>query len=94
MVGVIYVCVDSVFGCFACLFDSFFNCFSWMFQHACLDTCCFECLIIKLYACVLYFCICPCSAQLTMFHMERRSRNTLITVIIIIINTKLHMQVT
>ena len=31
-----------------------------------------------LYTCVLYFCICPCSAQLSMFHMERRSRNTLI----------------
>ena len=38
-----------------------------------------------LYACVLYFCICPCSAQLSMFHMERRSRNTLIIIIIIII---------
>ena len=33
------------------------------------------------YACVLYFCICPCSAQLSMFHMERRSRNALITII-------------
>ena len=31
-----------------------------------------------LYACVSYFCICTCSAQLSMFHMERRSRNTLI----------------
>ena len=51
-----------------------------MFQHACLDTCCFECLIIKLYACVWYFCICPCSAQMSMFHMERRSRNTLIII--------------
>ena len=37
-----------------------------------------------LYACVLHFCICPCSAQLSMFHMERRSRNTLIIIIIII----------
>ena len=36
-----------------------------------------------LYACVLYFCICTCSAQLNMFHMERRSRNTLIIIIII-----------
>ena len=32
-----------------------------------------------LYACVLYFCICTCSAQLSMFHMERHSTNTLIT---------------
>ena len=31
-----------------------------------------------LYACVLYFCICACSAQMSMFHKERRSRNTLI----------------
>ena len=37
-----------------------------------------------LYACVLYFCICTCSAQLSMFHLERRSRNT-ITIIMIII---------
>ena len=37
-----------------------------------------------LYACVLYFCICTCSAQLSMFHMERRSRNTLIIIIITI----------
>ena len=37
-----------------------------------------------LYACVLYFCICTCSAQLSMFHMERRCRNTLIIIIIII----------
>ena len=45
-------------------------------------------LLSVLYACVLYFCICTCSAQLSMFHMERRSRNTLIittTIIIIII---------
>ena len=35
-------------------------------------------------ACVLYFCICICSAQLSMFRMERRSRNTIIIFIIII----------
>ena len=33
-----------------------------------------------LYACVLYFCICTCSEQLSMFHMERRSRSTLIII--------------
>ena len=55
---------------------------SWMFQHDYLDTCCFECLI---YACVLHFCIHTCSAQLSMFHMERHSRNTLIIIIITII---------
>ena len=32
-----------------------------------------------LYACVV-FCICTCSAQLSMFHMERRSGNTLIII--------------
>ena len=37
-----------------------------------------------LYACVFYFCICTCSAQLSMFHMEKRSRNMLIIIIIII----------
>ena len=37
-----------------------------------------------LYACVLYFCICTCSAQMNMFHMERRSRNTLIILILIL----------
>ena len=35
-----------------------------------------------LYACVLYFCLCTCSVQLSVFHMERRSRNTLIIIII------------
>ena len=32
-----------------------------------------------IYACVLYFCICTHSAQLGLFHMERRSGNTIIT---------------
>ena len=31
-----------------------------------------------LYACVLYFGICTCSEQLSMFHMERCSRNRLV----------------
>ena len=54
---------------------------SWIFQHDYLDTYCFECLICMYF---VYFCICTCSAQLSMFHMERRSRNTLIIIIIII----------
>ena len=33
-----------------------------------------------LYADALYFCICTCSAQLSMFHIERRSRNTLVII--------------
>ena len=36
-----------------------------------------------LYTCVLYFCICTCSAQLSMFHMERCPRNMLIIIIVI-----------
>ena len=48
-----------------------------MFEHDCLYTSCFG----VLYACVSYFCNCTCSAQLTMFHVERRYRNTLIIII-------------
>ena len=36
-----------------------------------------------LYAWILYFCICTCSVQLSMIHMERRFRNTLIIITII-----------
>ena len=53
--------------------------YAWMFQHDYLDTYCLS----VLYACILHFCICTCSAQLSMFHVERRSRNTLIIFIII-----------
>ena len=35
------------------------------------------------HACVLYFCMCTCSPQLIMFHVESRSRNTFIITIII-----------
>ena len=38
-----------------------------------------------LYAYVSYFCICTCSAQLSMFHMEKHSRNMLTIIFIIII---------
>ena len=34
-----------------------------------------------LYAYALYFCICTCSVQLGMFHMERLSGNTIIIII-------------
>ena len=51
--------------------------FNWMFEHDCLDKCCFGCLRCM----CLYYCICTCSAQLSMFHMERHSRNTLIILI-------------
>ena len=39
-------------------------------------------LVGVLCACVLYFCVCTCAAQLNMFHMERRSRNTIIIITI------------
>ena len=52
---------------------------NWLFQHDYLDTYCFERLICMCFV----FCICTCSAQLSMFHMERRFRNTLIIIIII-----------
>ena len=52
---------------------------SWMSKYDYLDTCCFERLI-----CVCFvFLYCTCSAPLSMFHMERRSRNTFIIIIII-----------
>ena len=84
MVGVIYVYVDMVFGfyvlfLFVCLFVVVFLVFfsellSWMFSVIIWA----PAVLSVLYACVLYFCICPCTAQLSMFHMEWRSRNTLI----------------
>ena len=42
---------------------------------------------VVLYACIWYFCICTCSAQLSMFHTEKRSRNTLIIVVVVVIIT-------
>ena len=38
-----------------------------------------------LYACVLYFCICTCSVQLNMSHMERRSGITIIIIIVVVV---------
>ena len=45
--------------------------------------CMYSAVLSVLHACVLYFCICHCSAQLSMFHMERRLRNTLIIIILL-----------
>ena len=60
-------------------FWGFFNCLV-----GCLSTIVWTPAILGvLYACVLYFCICTCSAQLSMLHMEKHSRNTLIIIIII-----------
>ena len=76
MVGVIYVYVDTVFRFygFCCwFFYCLVGCFSMIAWT--------PAVLSVLYACVLYFCICTCSAQLSTFHMERRSRNTLIIII-------------
>ena len=61
------------------LFINLFLLFSWMFEHDCLNTCCFGCLILM----CLVFRICICSAQLSTFHMERRSRNTLLIILVV-----------
>ena len=75
MVGVMFVCVDMVNGFYGYSFLCLVGCFSRIIWT--------PTVLSVLYARVLYFCICICSAQLSMFHMERRSRNTLIIVIII-----------
>ena len=49
-----------------------------MFEHPCFGHMLFW--VSYMYV----FCICTCSVQLSMFHMERCSRNTLFTIIIII----------
>ena len=77
MVGVIFVYVDTVYGFMGILFLCLVGCFSMIIWT--------PTVLSVLYACVLYFCICTCSAQLSMFHMERRSRNKVIIIIIIVI---------
>ena len=77
MVGVIFVYIDTVYGFYGYSFLCLVGCFSMIIWT--------PAVLSVLYACVLYFCICTCSAHLSMFHMERHSRNTLIIIIIIII---------
>ena len=74
------VYVDTVFVVFFylfvfCFFNSLVGCLSLVVWTLAV--------LGVLYASVMYFCICTCSAQLSMFHMERRSRNMLIIIIII-----------
>ena len=89
MVGIIYVYVVTVFR------------FLWVLKSVCVRACVcvwepFYCLVGCLSRIVwtpavlgalyvLHSCICTCLAQLSMCHMERRSRITLIAIIIIII---------
>ena len=70
MVGITYVYINTIFAFYGYFFLTvLLNEHDW--THTVLGV---------LYACVLYFCICTCSAQLSMFHMERHSRNTLIII--------------
>ena len=69
---------------FVCCYCVFFNCLVGCFSMNVWT----PPVLSVLYACVLYFCICPCSARLSMFHMERRSTNTLITIITIIMDAE------
>ena len=87
MVGVIYVNVDLVFGFYVfCSFGFLCVCGFFFCLVRCFSRIVWTPAVLNvLYACVLCFCIWPCSAQLSMLHMERCSRNTLIIVIIIII---------
>ena len=77
MEGVIYMYVDTVLR--FCFVVVFFNCLVGCFSMIVRT----PTVLSLIYACVLYFCICPCSAQLSMFRRERRSRNMHIVTIII-----------
>ena len=66
--------VDTVYGFYGYSFLCLIGCFSMITWT--------PTVLSVLYACVLYFCICTCSAHLSRFHMERRSTNTLIIIII------------
>ena len=77
MVGAVFVHVDTAYGFLWVFFSCLVGCFSMTIWT--------PTVLSVLYACVLYFCICTCSVQLSMFHMERHSRNMLIIIIIIII---------
>ena len=70
---VIFVYTDTVYGFYGYSFLCLVGCFSMTIWT--------PTVLSVLYACVLYFRICTCSAQLSKFHMERRSRNTLIIII-------------
>ena len=68
---------DAVYWFCGCSFFCLIDVSAWLFGHLLF--------LSVLYASVFYFCICTCSEQLNMFHMEKHSRNTIIIIIIIII---------
>ena len=67
------MCCDAVYWFCGCSFFCLTGCFSMIVWTPAV----FGCLICMFF----YFCICTCSAQLSMFHMEKRSKNTLIIII-------------
>ena len=81
-----YFCVHRcVFWVSLVLFSFFFSFFFFYCLVGCLSMIDWTPAVLDvLYACVLYFCNCICSAQFIVFHVERCSRNMLIIIIIII----------
>ena len=77
MVGNIYLYIDTEFGFYGYFFNCLVGCKS-MIVWTPAD--------FYIYACVLYFCInCTCSVQLSMFHMERSSRNKLCSLLLMLL---------
>ena len=74
-VGITYVYIDTIFA-----FYGYFL-FCTIFTVGCLSMIVWTHAVLCVFMHVLYFCICTCSVQVSMFHMERRSRNTLIIII-------------
>ena len=75
MVGMTYECIDTIFPFYGYIFYTHLYCLV-----ECLSIIVLTHAVLGFYVivCVLYFCICICSAQLGVFHTERCSRNTLI----------------
>ena len=83
MVGITYVYIDMDLGFMGPFF--FFFCYTHLYCFVG----CWSVIGDQLFwgvfcACVVCFCICTCSVQLSMFHVERCSRNMLIIVNIIV----------
>ena len=68
IVEVIFVYADTVFGIYGYSFLCLVGCFLMIISTPAVLS-------------VLYYCICSCSAQLSIFHMETRSRNRLVFII-------------
>ena len=74
MVRVIFAYVDTEYWFYGYSFLCLVGCFSMSIWT--------PSVLSVFYACVLYFCICTCLAQFSMFHMERRFRNMLLIIFI------------